>query len=71
MIKRGIYKHYKGKEYRVLSVARHSETLEDYVVYEPLYESESAFWIRPLTMFVESVEVGGKRVPRFEFIKEE
>lgn len=71
MVKKGIYKHYKGKEYRVLSIARHSETLEDHVVYEPLYKSESKLWIRPLTMFTEQVEIGGKSVPRFKFIREE
>jgi len=70
MIKKGIYRHYKGREYKVHSVARHSETLEDYVVYEPLYKSEAKFWIRPLAMFIEDVIVDGKRVPRFEFIRE-
>lgn len=70
MIKTGIYRHYKGNEYRVHSVARHSETLEDYVVYEPLYKSEAAFWIRPIEMFLEDVEVDGKKVPRFQFIRE-
>lgn len=69
-MKPGIYKHYKGKEYRVHFVARHSETLEDYVVYEPLYSSQSQYWIRPQKMFEELVEVDGKQVPRFEFIRE-
>ncbi|QQS43912.1 DUF1653 domain-containing protein [Candidatus Roizmanbacteria bacterium] len=71
MIKKGIYRHYKGKEYRVHGVARHSETLEDYVIYEPLYKSDSAFWIRPLSMFTETVSINGKKAPRFEFIREE
>lgn len=70
-IKPGIYNHYKGKEYRVHFVARHSETLEDYVVYEPLYESESPYWVRPLKMFFEYVIVDGKKVPRFQFMREE
>lgn len=71
MIKKGIYKHYKGNEYRVHSVARHSETLEDYVVYEPLYVSEATFWIRPLAMFTEDVVVNGESIPRFKFKREE
>ncbi len=70
MIKKGTYRHYKGKEYRVHFIARHSETLEDYVVYEPLYESEAKYWIRPLSMFTEEVVVKGKNVPRFKFVKE-
>ena len=70
-IKPGIYNHYKGNEYRVHFVARHSETLEDYVIYEPLYESESLYWVRPLKMFCENVIVDGKEVPRFQFMREE
>lgn len=69
-MKPGIYRHYKGREYKVHFVGRHSETLEDFVVYEPLYESESKFWIRPLSMFTEEVEIEGKKLPRFEFIRE-
>lgn len=65
----GRYRHYKGKEYRVIGVAKHSETLEDLVVYEALYDNElSKLWIRPLKMFTEMVEVDGKSVPRFEYI---
>lgn len=71
-IQLGIYRHYKGKEYEVLGVAHHSETLEDLVVYRALYKSEdfgeNALWVRPLTMFNESVQVEGKAVPRFQFI---
>ncbi len=67
-LKLGLYKHYKGKKYRVLGVAKHSETLEDMVIYEALYENEiSKLWVRPLKMFCEEVEVGGRRVPRFAF----
>ena len=67
MIEPGKYKHYKGGEYQVLGVAKHSETLEDFVVYEALYNNEIAkLWIRPLAMFEEEVEVDGKRVPRFK-----
>jgi len=65
----GIYEHYKGKKYRVIGVAKHSETLEDLVVYEPLYENTtSKLWVRPLAMFFETVEVNGKRVPRFKYV---
>jgi hypothetical protein len=71
MIKPGIYKHYKGNLYRVHGIAKHSETLEDMVYYESLYENpEGKFWIRPFAMFVEDVEVDGKLIPRFEFISE-
>jgi hypothetical protein len=69
-IKKGIYEHYKGKQYRVLGVAKHSETLEDLVVYEALYENElSQIWVRPLSMFLEEVEVAGQTLPRFKYIR--
>jgi len=68
MIKLGKYKHYKGKEYEVIGVAKHSETLEEMVVYRALYD-EHKLWVRPLKMFLEDVEVDGRKVPRFEFIK--
>ena len=68
MIKLGNYKHYKGKEYEVIGVAKHSETLEDLVVYRALYNKHEV-WVRPLKMFLEDVEVDGKKVLRFEFIK--
>jgi len=71
-IKLGKYKHYKGKYYKVIGVARHSETLEDMVVYQALYNSEefgdNALWVRPKEMFLEKVVVGNKEVARFEFI---
>lgn len=60
----GRYRHYKGKEYEVIGLARHSETLEVLVVYRPLYNA-SGLWVRPYAMFVETVEVGGQTVPRF------
>ena len=69
MIKPGIYRHYRGRQYGVIGIAKHSETLENLVIYEPLYESETKFWARPEKMFLEEVEVEGRRVPRFEFIK--
>ena len=62
----GIYRHYKNKLYRVLSVAKHTETLEDIVVYEALYENQiSSIWARPLAMFLDSVSVDGYSGPRF------
>lgn len=60
----GRYRHYKGNDYEVLGVARHSETEELLVVYRCLYGDHS-LWVRPLAMFLESVEVEGVRVPRF------
>lgn len=67
----GIYQHYKGKKYLVLRTAKHSETLEELVVYVALYENEkSPLWVRPLQMFLEEVEVNGKKVPRFRKVSE-
>jgi len=63
----GRYRHYKGGEYEVMGVARHSETHEPLVVYRPLY-NESGWWLRPHAMFFEEVIVEGRRVPRFERI---
>jgi hypothetical protein len=60
----GRYRHYKGNEYEVLGVARHSETMEELVVYRALY-GEFGLWVRPLAMFRETVVVEGKTVPRF------
>lgn len=66
----GMYKHYKGKMYEVLFIAKHSETLEDLVVYKPLYKSSlSEYWVRPLSMFLETVIVDGTEIPRFKKIK--
>lgn len=62
----GRYRHFKGRDYRVLGLARHSETLEPLVVYQALYGDTDALWVRPAAMFVESVDVGGgRRQPRF------
>lgn len=63
----GTYRHYKGPLYEVMDVARHSETEEWFVVYRTLY-GDRGLWIRPLAMFNETVEVDGKRVPRFELV---
>ncbi len=67
-IPQGIYRHYKGNLYQVLHTAQHSETEEALVVYRCLY-GEYNVWVRPLTMFAESVEIDGKSVARFELIK--
>lgn len=61
----GIYEHYKGQLYKVLAVARHSETLEELVVYQCLY-GERGIWVRPLGMFLETVTIDGKEQPRFK-----
>lgn len=60
----GRYRHYKGHEYEVLGVVRHSETLEPLVLYRPLY-NDSGLWVRPHAMFFEDVEIDGVRRPRF------
>lgn len=60
----GRYRHYKGGEYEVLGVARHSETHEPLVVYRPLHGA-TGWWVRPHAMFFEAIEVGGQLVPRF------
>ena len=64
------YRHFKGNEYLVLYVAKHSETREDMVVYQALY-GERGIWVRPLSMFLEKKEVDGKMVNRFEKIENE
>ncbi len=70
-VKTGVYRHYKGNNYRVIGTAKHSETLEDLVVYEALYDNpKSKLWVRPKIMFLEEVEVDGKMVPRFEYVSE-
>ena len=67
--KKGKYRHYKGNEYELIGIANHSETLEKMVVYRALY-GEGALWVRPLSMWSESVEVNGKSVLRFTYIGE-
>ena len=64
-IQPGRYRHYKGKEYTVFGVARHSETLEELVVYRQEY-GDHGLWVRPKRIFLETVEVGGQQVPRFQ-----
>ena len=60
----GHYRHYKGGEYEVIGVARHSETLEPMVVYRPLYNA-TGLWVRPYAMFVEEIQIDGEFQPRF------
>ncbi len=70
MIQAGVYRHYKGNTYQVIGIAKHSETEEDLVVYRALYGA-FGLWVRPLEMFCEKVEIGGKIIPRFELIQQE
>lgn len=67
-----IYKHYKGHEYQVIGIARHSETLEEMVLYKALYESKEfgkdSIWVRSKEMFLENVMIDGKEIKRFEKI---
>ena len=71
-LKQGKYQHYKTRNfYWVLGVAKDSETLEELVVYECLYDNPTSnIWVRPLKMFLEDVEVNGKQVPRFQWVDE-
>ncbi len=69
ILKLGKYRHYKGKEYEVMGVAKHTETLEKLVVYRALYGKHD-LWVRPLEMFTEEVEIDGKKRRRFEYISE-
>lgn len=69
-IKPGKYRHYKGKEYRVIAMATHSETLEPMVVYQALY-GERGIWVRPAHMWNELVEVDGVKTRRFILIEED
>lgn len=66
----GIYRHYKGNNYKVIAVAKHSETQEEMVVYKALY-GDMGLWVRPKQMFLETVEKDGKQVERFAFVKSE
>lgn len=72
-LSKGIYKHYKGNFYQVIGVAKHSETLEELVVYKPIYNHDHAkpeqLWVRPLKMFTETININGTTVCRFEPVK--
>ena len=67
-VKSGIYQHYKGQLYQVFHVATHSESQEKLVVYQCLY-GDYSMWVRPLDMFLESVEIEGETLPRFKLIQ--
>ena len=68
-IRPGLYRHFKGNEYRVLYTATHSETLEPMVVYQALY-GQRGIWVRPAAMWNETVTLEGKTLPRFPYIGE-
>ena len=63
----GRYRHYKGGEYELVGVVRHSETLEVMALYRPIYNA-SGLWVRPYAMFFEEIDLAGGRQPRFAFI---
>lgn len=72
-IKLGKYRHFKGGEYQVIGIAKHSESLEVMVIYKPLYElkeGELETWVRPIEMFFDTKEHEGETVQRFAFIEE-
>lgn len=66
-LKPGRYRHYKGKDYQVIGTAKHSETLENLVLYQPLY-GQAEYWVRPRAMFSEHLKVDGKTIERFRYI---
>ena len=70
-VKPGLYTHFKGGKYQVLGVAKHSETLEEFVVYIHFgldsFGNKDSLWVRPVAMFQETVEVAGQVVPRFAY----
>ncbi|NQU78747.1 DUF1653 domain-containing protein [Candidatus Woesearchaeota archaeon] len=71
-VKLGRYQHFKGNKYEVIGTARHSETMEELVVYKALYESEfgkDALWARPVGMFTDTLAVDGNEVPRFRYVE--
>lgn len=73
-VKLGKYEHYKGPFYEVLGVVRHSETLEEMVLYKQLDDGhgflKNTIWVRPKEMFLEKVEINGKKVPRFKYVSD-
>ncbi len=72
-LKLGKYRHYSGKLYEVLGIAHHSETLEPMAVYKALYDTQefgpNALWVRPLNMFLETIDIEGVNTRRFEFVE--
>lgn len=69
-VRLGVYRHYKGKYYEIIGVAKHSETLEELVVYRALY-GDNELWVRPKKMFLEIVDINGEKVPRFALVKKQ
>ena len=65
----GIYQHFKGNTYRVLGVAKHSESLEELVVYQHI-DGDKEIWARPINMFLDEVEKDGNKIPRFKYISD-
>jgi len=68
-MKLGIYKHYKGNVYEVIGIAKHSEDLSEMVVYKSVVDGQ--MWVRPKEMFLEHVQIEGKKIPRFAFLTED
>ena len=72
IVEGGIYRHYKGKLYRLIRIVRHSESLEELVMYEALYDNALGnFWVRPKGMFLEQVVIEGVARDRFEYVGDE
>ena len=69
-MKVGKYRHFKGQPYQLIEVAHHSETQEPMAVYRALY-GERGLWVRPLAMFLETIQRDGKQMQRFQFIEDE
>ncbi len=69
MIQLGIYEHYKGQYYQVLGIARHTETSEELVVYQALY-GDRLLWVRPVSLFNQTILQNAEEVPRFKFVGE-
>ena len=67
MLKLGQYQHYKGGKYEVIGIAKYSETNEELVIYCDIKDDQK-IWARPLAMFLEEVEIEGKKMPRFEYL---
>ena len=67
-LKKGKYRHFKGNEYQVVDIARCSETDAQLVIYKPLYDEGQGLWVRPLEMFLETIECDGKTFERFEYM---
>lgn len=67
----GTYRHYKGNEYHVIGTGLDTETMKPVVIYSPVHSSNVVYWIRPYDMFIETVTVDGKEVPRFQLVNGE